>query len=98
MCSINPGGGFASGLYRNYNCVGSAPARFVFLVLFCSTVRVIGPFGISRIMHHVFLIAPLFLDPLWFAKPCRDHRVGGVSDIPQSNEPHHIQCRYVNDV
>lgn len=35
---LNPGGGFPASTYRNYNCTGSAPARFVYLAVFCSAV------------------------------------------------------------
>jgi hypothetical protein len=34
----NPGGGFGLATYRNYNCIGSPPARFAVITLFCITV------------------------------------------------------------
>lgn len=36
---LNPGGGFPASTFRNYSCAGSAPARFVYVALFCATVR-----------------------------------------------------------
>ena len=35
---LNPGGGFPASTFRNYSCAGSAPARFVYIALFCATV------------------------------------------------------------
>lgn len=36
---LNPGGNFGPSVYRNYSCIGSAPARFVYVVAFCTSVR-----------------------------------------------------------
>jgi hypothetical protein len=38
----NPGPGSVGSVYRNYSCLGSAPARFVYLASFCSTVGACG--------------------------------------------------------
>ena len=61
----NPGGGFGPSVYRNYSCSGSAPARFVYVALFCSSVR-LGGYARIRVSH----IVRLLFYPLPCQLPC----------------------------
>ena len=56
LYSINPGSGFAVGSFRNYNCNGSAPSRFVYIAQLCSTVGVTAARSLENVVRYLFLL------------------------------------------
>ncbi len=64
---FNPGGGFPVATFRNYDCTGSAPARYVFVTMFCTAVRLcpVCPVCISTVKYFLVPCCSLNTIPIF---------------------------------
>lgn len=90
---INPGPSAGLSTWRNYSCANSAPARFVYLAVFCATVASCAP------------INPAEIRPYGALQSCASDSGGGgmlfrvcaTLDVPHCRPSHHDSHRLFND-